>query len=54
MIVYHVIVYCRDCTGEDPQGCFDGGSEELFSILMVVQRGMIRTCLSRRENRLRR
>lgn len=19
---------CRDCTGEDPQGCFDGGTEQ--------------------------
>lgn len=27
---YRVFIYCRDCSGEDYQGCFDGGSEEVF------------------------
>lgn len=26
---YFVRLSCRDCTGEDPQGCFDGGTEIL-------------------------
>ena len=25
---YKVIISCPDCTDEDPQGCFDGGTEE--------------------------
>jgi hypothetical protein len=33
---YRVRLWCRDCTGEDPQGCFDGGSELLESPLGVV------------------
>ncbi len=26
---YRVVLYCSDCTGEDPDGCFDGGTEAL-------------------------
>jgi len=28
-MIYYVEIYCRDCTGADPDGCFDGGSEIL-------------------------
>jgi hypothetical protein len=24
---YKVEIWCNDCTGTDPMGCFDGGSE---------------------------
>ncbi len=28
---YRCVIWCPDCTGEDPQGCFDGGSDiEVF------------------------
>lgn len=26
---FRVRLWCRDCTGEDPQGCFDGGTQLL-------------------------
>lgn len=26
-MTYLVRLWCRDCTGEDPAGCFDGGTE---------------------------
>lgn len=28
---FRVLVYCRDCNGQDPLGCFDGNSEFLYS-----------------------
>jgi hypothetical protein len=24
---WYAIVWCPDCTGQDPMGCFDGGTE---------------------------
>lgn len=44
---FRVRMSCRDCTGEDPMGCFDGGTEllgddapELFATLRdAVQAG---------------
>ena len=30
-MTYRVRLYCRDCTGIDPMGCFDGGTELLES-----------------------
>lgn len=27
MSSYRVRLWCRDCTGQDPQGCYDGGTE---------------------------
>lgn len=27
--MFQVLLSCRDCTGEDPLGCFDGGTEWL-------------------------
>lgn len=29
LMPYFVRLSCRDCTGEDPRGCFDGGTEML-------------------------
>lgn len=25
-----VVLSCSDCTGEDPDGCFDGGTESVY------------------------
>lgn len=27
---FTVTIWCHDCTGEDPMGCFDGGSETIY------------------------
>lgn len=29
MTEYRVEIFCTDCTGQDPMGCFDGGSQIL-------------------------
>lgn len=29
MSIYSVRFYCRECFGEDDQGCFDGGYDDL-------------------------
>jgi len=26
---YEVVIFCHDCTGEDYDGCFDGGTETI-------------------------
>lgn len=27
---YKVIIWCSDCTGEDPDGCFGGGTDAIY------------------------
>jgi len=29
MMMYRVRIYCDDCYGDDPLGCFDGGTQLL-------------------------
>lgn len=37
-MTYKVVIWCPDCTGQDFEGCFDGGTEwETFNTLREAE-----------------